>query len=358
MHSFDYTNSPQALLQPDVVKLLTALYEEKGRQELYFETVPEVLNALKKQALVESSQYANSILGRQASNDRLRALVASKIRPDGKPEEEIAGYGEALSFIFKNYKNIELSSQTIIELHRQLFSYSASVAGGKLKAQDDVLIENCPDGSQMEHFRTVAASQALQALNQLCHNYNEAVAEGRYNPLLLISQFALDFLCVHPFKEGSGRLCRLLQLLLMYKSGFFAGMYVSLERLLELSRDSYYDALRYCSVGWHENENDYLPFVRYFLELILKVYRDFNERVAYLRKRNLSKAERICMVFDRKAGHISKSDILAFCPDVSQTTIERTLADLLRQGLIIKVGNGRGTTYLKNPSNTDNKDSK
>lgn len=348
MHSFDYIHTPGSLLQPDVVKLLTALYEEKGRQELYFETAPEVLNALKKQALVESSQYANSIMGRAASNDRLRALVNNKVRPTGKPEEEIAGYSEILTSVFRDYSSISVSPQTILQLHKQLFGYSASVRGGEFKTEDDVLVETCSDGRRLERFRTVAAAETLSAVEGLCANFNAALVAGVYDPLLLISQFALDFLCIHPFKEGSGRISRLLVLLLLYRSGFFAGMYVSLERILELSRDVYYDALRHCSEGWHTNSNDYLPFVRYFLGLFLKVYRDFNDRVALCRKGNLSKADRIWMVFDKKVGQIRKSDILAFCPDVSQTTIERTLAELLRQNLIVKVGNGRGAAYLKN----------
>lgn len=348
MHSFDYSVSPSSLLLPDVVNLLTALYEEKGRQELYFETAPEILNALKKQALVESSQYANSILGRVASNERLRALVTNKTVPEGKPEEEIAGYSEVLSSIFNNYGSIVISSSSIMQLHKLLFSYSASVKGGVFKIEDEVLVETCADGSKFERFRTVSAADTLKAVDELCENFNQAIARGEHDPLLLISQFALDFLCIHPFTEGSGRISRLLVLLLLYKSGFFAGMYVSLERILELSRDVYYDALRQCSVGWHENTNDYLPFVRYFLGLFLKVYRDFNDRVALCRKGNLSKSDRIWMVFDKKVGQIKKSDILAFCPDVSQTTIERTLAELLRQNLIVKVGNGRGAAYLKN----------
>lgn len=347
MHIFDYSEAPCRLLLPDVVKLLASLYEEKGRQELYFETAPEILNALKKQALVESSQYANSILGRVASNERLRALVNNKVQPDGKPEEEIAGYSEMLTSIFDNYQSIVISSQTILQLHKQLFGYSASVKGGVFKDTDDVLMETCADGQQLERFRTVAAADTQKAIDELCANFNAAIAAGVHDPLLLISQFALDFLCIHPFKEGSGRISRLLVLLLLYKSGFFAGMYVSLERILELSRDVYYDALRRCSVGWHENTNDYKPFVHYFLGLFLKVYRDFNDRVALCRKGNMSKADRIWMVFEKKIGQIRKSDILAFCPDVSQTTIERTLADLLRQDLIEKVGNGRGAAYLK-----------
>ncbi len=348
MHSFDYSNTPWRMLSPDVVKLLTALYEEKGRQELYFETAPDALNALKKQALIESSQYANTIMGRVATTDRVRALVSNSAVPENKPEEEIAGYREVLSTIYQNYSSIVICPQTILQLHRQLFGYSASVKGGEFKDVDDVLFETCDDGKKMERFRTVSAENTEKALNELCKNFNEAIMAGTYDPLLLISQFALDFLCIHPFHEGSGRISRLLVLLLLYKAGFFAGMYVSLERILENSREVYYDALRRCSNGWHENSNNYLPFVRYFLGLFLKVYRDFNDRVASNRKGSLSKADRIWMVFEKKVGQVRKSDISAFCPDVSQTTIERALSDLLKQNMIIKVGNGRGAAYTKN----------
>lgn len=351
MHSFDYSNTPWRMLSPDVVKLLTALYEEKGRQELYFETAPDALNALKKQALIESSQYANTIMGRVATTDRVRALVNNSAIPENKPEEEIAGYREVLSTIYQNYSSIVICPQTILQLHKQLFGYSASVEGGKFKDTNDLLFEICDDGKKMERFRTVSAENTEKALTELCKNFNEAIMAGTYDPLLLISQFALDFLCIHPFHEGSGRISRLLILLLLYKAGFFAGMYVSLERILEKSRDVYYDALRRCVNGWHENSNNYLPFVRYFLGLFLKVYRDFNERVVSNKKGSLTKADRIWMVFEKKMGQVRKSDILAFCPDVSQTTIERALSDLLKQKMIIKVGNGRGAAYIKNIQN-------
>lgn len=349
MHSYDYSNTPWRMLSPDVVRLLTALYEEKGRQELYFETAPDALNALKKQTLFESSQSANAILGRPASSDRLRAIVNNDTQPQNQPEEEIAGYSEALSTIYKNYASIVICPQTILQLHRQLFGRSESVKGGQFKDVNDKLFDITTDGVQMERFRTVDAEDTEKALTELCKNFNEAIMAGTYDPLLLIAEFALDFLCIHPFKAGSGRISRLLILLLLYKAGFFAGMYVSLERIIENSHDSYYDALHRSVTGWHENANNYLPFVRFFLDMFLNVYRDFNDRVAACRgkKGNLSKADRIWQVFDKKTGLVRKADISAFCPDVSQTTIERTLADLLRQGLIEKTGNGRGAAYLK-----------
>ena len=314
-------------------------------------TKDDALNALKKQALIESSQYANTIMGRVATTDRVRALVNNSAVPENKPEEEIAGYREVLSTIYQNYSSIVICPQTILQLHKQLFGYSASVEGGKFKDTNDLLFEICDDGKKMERFRTVSAENTEKALTELCKNFNEAIMAGTYDPLLLISQFALDFLCIHPFHEGSGRISRLLILLLLYKAGFFAGMYVSLERILEKSRDVYYDALRRCVNGWHENSNNYLPFVRYFLGLFLKVYRDFNERVVSNKKGSLTKADRIWMVFEKKMGQVRKSDILAFCPDVSQTTIERALSDLLKQKMIIKVGNGRGAAYIKNIQN-------
>lgn len=349
MHSFDYSNTPLRMLSPDVVRLLTTLYEEKGRQELYFETAPDVLDALKKQAIIESSQSANAILGRIASNDRLRVLISNSAQPENKPEEEIAGYSEVLSTIYKNYTAITVCPQTILQFHRQLFGYSASVKGGQFKTEDDVLIETTSDGAQMQHFCTVSAENTEKALEELCKNFNQAVNEGVHDQLLLIAQFALDFLCIHPFKEGSGRISRLLVLLLLYKSGFFAGMYVSLERILQKTHGVYYDALHRCVAGWHENTNNYLPFVRYYLGLFIKVYRDFNDRVMDCRgsKGNRTKANRIKQVFDKKVGLVSKSDISAFCPDISQTTIERTLATMLHQGLIEKTGNGRGAAYRK-----------
>lgn len=347
MHLFDYQETPRNLLTPEIVNMLSALHEFKGKQELYIETEPDVLTALLDIAKIQSTKASNKIEGIYTSDERLEALVMEKAEPRNRSEEEIAGYREVLATVHESYEYIPVRSNNILQLHRDLYSFSKSDLGGKFKNTDNVIAESGKDGKQRVRFTPVPAFQTPEAMEQLCQQFNNAIDEGRYDPLVLIPMFILDFLCIHPFNDGNGRMSRLLTLLLLYRSGYIVGKYISMEMLIEKSKETYYEVLQDSSYTWHEGTNDYIPFVKYYLGIMLKGYKEFQDRVEHLNYRKLSKADRVKAVFDKKLGVIKKSDIASFCPDISETTIERTLKELLETGYIEKVGKARATGYVR-----------
>ena len=347
MHEFDFINRPKDLLTPGVVSLLSSLHECRGRQELFIEAEADVLTALLEVAKIQSTGASNRIEGIYTTDERLNALVQERVQPRNRNEEEISGYRDVLSTIHESYEYIAPRPNNILQLHRDLYSFSGSVVGGVYKNSDNIIAEKHADGTETVRFRPVPAFQTTEAMQMLCARFNEAVEAGTYEPLLLMPVFILDFLCIHPFNDGNGRMSRLLTLLLLYRAGFIVGKYISIEMLIEKSKESYYESLQKSSQSWHENENDYLPFVEYMLGVVVKAYSEFEDRVEHLRHRKMSKVARITALINKTPGKISKKDIAQACPDISVTTIERTLAELLTSGQIVKVGKGRSTAYAR-----------
>lgn len=347
MHIFDYKEAPKQLLTPEIVNMLSSLHEFKGKQELYIETESDVLTALLDIAKIQSTKASNKIEGIYTSDERLEALVMEESEPRNRSEEEIAGYREVLATVHDSYEYIPIRANNILQLHRDLYSFSSNDTGGKFKNSDNVIAESGKDGKQRVRFAPVPAFQTAEAMEMLCTEFNSAIEHSEYDPLLLIPMFVLDFLCIHPFNDGNGRMSRLITLLLLYRSGYIVGKYISMEMLIEKTKETYYEALQNSSVGWHDNTSDYTSFVRYHLGIVLKGYNEFQDRVEHLRYRKLSKSDRVKAVFDNKLGIIRKSDISALCPDISETTIERTLKELLESGFVKKVGKGRATGYVK-----------
>lgn len=347
MHEFDFINRPKDLLTPEVVGILTRLHECRGRQELFIEAEANILTALLEVAKIQSTGASNRIEGIYTTDERLNALVQEKVKPRNRNEEEISGYRDVLATIHESYEYIAPRPNNILQLHRDLYSFSSSVVGGVYKNSDNIIAEKHADGTETVRFRPVPAFQTADAMLNLCTRFNEAIEAGTYDPLLLMPVFILDFLCIHPFNDGNGRMSRLLTLLLLYRAGFIVGKYISIEMLIEKSKDSYYEALQASSQNWHENGNDYLPFLKYMLGVVVKAYNEFEDRVEHLRHRKMSKADRIKDLIEKTPGKISKKDIAQACPDISLTTIERTLAELIASGFIEKVGTGRTTAYVK-----------
>ena len=347
MHEFDFINRPKDLLTPEIVSILTRLHECRGRQELFIEAEADVLTALLEVAKIQSTGASNRIEGIYTTDERLNALVQEKAKPRNRNEEEISGYRDVLATIHESYEYIAPRPNNILQLHRDLYSFSSSAVGGVYKNSDNIIAEKHADGMETVRFRPVPAFQTADAMLNLCTRFNDAIEVGTYDPLLLMPVFILDFLCIHPFNDGNGRMSRLLTLLLLYRAGFIVGKYISIEMLIEKSKDSYYEALQASSRNWHENGNDYLPFLKYMLGVVVKAYNEFEDRVEHLRHRKMSKAERIKDLIEKTPGKISKKEIAQACPDISVTTIERTLAELIASGFIEKVGVGRSTAYVK-----------
>ena len=347
MHEFDFINRPKDLLTPEVVSILTRLHECRGRQELFIEAEADVLTALLEVAKIQSTGASNRIEGIYTTDERLNAIVQGKVKPRNRNEEEISGYRDVLATIHESYEYIAPRPNNILQLHRDLYSFSSSAVGGVYKNSDNIIAEKHADGTETVRFRPVPAFQTADAMLNLCTRFNDAIEAGTYDPLLLMPVFILDFLCIHPFNDGNGRMSRLLTLLLLYRSGFIVGKYISIEMLIEKSKDSYYEALQASSRNWNENGNDYLPFLKYMLGIVVKAYNEFEDRVEYLHHRKMSKADRIKALIEKTPGKISKKEIAQACPDISVTTIERTLAELMASGFIDKVGVGRATAYVK-----------
>ena len=305
------------------------------------------MKTLLEVALIQSTGASNRIEGIFTSDKRLEELVSQKAEPRNRSEQEIAGYREVLSTIYEGYEYINPRPNIILQLHRDLYSYSQGAAGGSYKNSDNVIAETDAEGHQKARFIPVPAFQTAEAMEELCARFLEAWEADRIDKLILIPMFILDFLCIHPFNDGNGRMSRLLTLLLFYKAGYIVGKYVSMEMLIEKTKETYYEALQASSTGWHEGENSYEPFVKYYLGIMLKAYNEFESRVEHLKHRSLSKPDRIKAVIDNKVGKITKKEIMEFCPDISKITVERTLTDLVKSGYIAKVGAGPSTGYVR-----------
>lgn len=348
MRDYDYSKIYDGLLAPDIVALLTQIHEFKGEQTLFIEAKSDTLTQLVEIARIQSTEASNKIEGIHTSSDRLKKLVQEKTMPQSRSEREIAGYRDVLATIHENHDYIPLKPSTILQLHRDLYRFSGKAIGGSYKNADNVIEEKDAEGSKFIRFRPVAAWETPEAVERACAAFHDACQNAEYDPLLLIPVFILDFLCIHPFNDGNGRMSRLLTLLLLYRTGYIVGKYISIEKLIEQSKETYYEALQESSAGWHENENRYEPFVRYMLGVIVAAYRDFSSRVQLLAASGLSKPERIREIIKGTLGKITKSEIMKKCPDISQITVQRTLNDLQKRGEIIKIGGGRYTTYTWN----------
>ena len=348
MRAFDYKAEYEKLLTPEIVSYLAQIHEQKGQQNLLIETEKDALKELLEIAKIQSTEGSNRIEGIITTDDRLKKIVMNKTTPKNRDEQEIAGYRDVLSTIHENYEYIPVRPGTILQLHRDLYRFSNSAAGGSFKSTYNYIAEKLPDGTKRIRFQPVPAWETAEAVDTVCRSLQDAETDETLDPLLLIPMFILDFLCIHPFHDGNGRMSRLLTLLLLYRSDYSVGKYISIEKLIADNKETYYEVLQASSAGWHEEENDYLPFVRYMLGIIAAAYRAFASRVDVLITRDLSKPQRVRELIRSTIGRITKTQIMRQYPDISQKTVERALAELLKTGEIIKIGGGRYTSYTWN----------
>lgn len=344
MRKFNLNNEASQIINQNIINLLTQIHEFKGKQDIYTETKPDILSSLLSVAKIQSISSSNKIEGIYTADKRIKELVSEKVIPKNRNEEEIAGYRDVLELIHENYNYININNNTILQLHRDLYKYSGNI-DESFKTNQNYIEETLNDGTKVTRFIPLNAVETPIAIEELCNSYNNEIALGQIDPLLLICLFIFDFVSIHPFNDGNGRMSRLLTLLLLYKSNYIVGKYISIEKIIETTKESYYDALKKSSDGWQTESNNYCYFVEYYLGVILNAYKEFTSRFEYIINNKLTATQRITILFKESYVPINKSYILEKCPDISETTIERVLSTLLKDKKIEKISNGKLTKY-------------
>jgi Fic family protein len=341
MRGFDYEKLSKVDVPADIVRYLAQIHEFKGKQQLYLQKKPEVLDALINVAKIQSIGASNRIEGIRTTNKRLQEIAINNAIPHNRDEEEISGYQNVLETIHENYRYIEVKESIILQLHRDLYKFSDTGFGGRFKNVDNVIEEVDQAGNQSVRFRPLPAYETPAAMQNLCDEYRKAVYDRSADPLLIIPVFILDFLCIHPFSDGNGRMSRLLTLLLMYKSDYIVGKYISIEKMIEETKDNYYAVLQTCSRDWINETNEFWPFVRYMLGVILAAYRELDKRIDIVNQGKKTKSERVQEAIRAQIGLFTKSDIIDACPDISKITVENVLREMKQQRIIEVVETGR-----------------
>lgn len=351
MNNYNFKDKWKKLLTPDIYLMLAEIHELKGEQKLHIEKKPETLESLVKVAKIQSIEYSNKIEGIFTSDKRLKELTIDKTNPENRDEKEIAGYRDVLNTIHENHEYIPIRPTYINQLHKDLYKFSGSGHAGKYKSTNNYIQEVDNNGNAKVRFQPIDVWDTPEAMDKLCEKYNEIINSHNSDSLLIIPMFILDFLCIHPYSDGNGRMSRLLTLLLLYKTNYIVGKYISLEKIIENSKETYYEVLEISSRNWHENENDYEPFVKYYLGIILNAYREFSQRIETLTNKDFKKTNHVELYIKQKLGKVTKQELIKNIPSVSDTTIQRTLNSLIKDNKIIKIGGGRYTEYTYNREN-------
>ena len=346
MKDINYIFLNQIILDLDIFNMISCLHEYKGKQELYLQSKPQILEKLVVIAKIQSTDKSNKIEGIKTTNKRLKEIVNNKSEPKNRNEEEIAGYREVLDMIHISYDNIRFIPNDILTLHKYLYKFSPNGNGGKYKIINNYIQEEDNAGNRYIRFQSLEAMLTEEYINKLCGAYNDVVDNTKIDELLLIPCVILDFLCIHPFSDGNGRMSRLLTLLLLYKAGYFVGKYISIETIIEKTKETYYAALYNSSKRWQENKNSYIPFLKYMLGVLIEAYKEFEDRFKTIRKEKIKPTDRIYEVINKSLTKIIKADLIILCPEISKKTIERALNELLNSGKIKMVGAGRSSAYI------------
>jgi len=345
MREFSYSALSEKQWDSEILGLVAQIHEFKGRQDLYLKQKPAVLNKLIEIAKIQSTEASNKIEGIVTTETRINQLCMDKTTPRNRDEEEIMGYRDVLNTIHENYDYIPISSSYILQLHRDLFKYSEKAIGGRYKNTQNVIAETREDGKQIVRFTPVAPYETPQAIEAICDSFNRVV-DSCVDPLVLIPIFINDFLCIHPFNDGNGRMSRLLTILLLYKCGYVVGRYISIESKIEKTKDNYYEVLEECGIGWHEGKNDISAFVKYMLGIILASYRDLDSRINLIDEK-LPAIEQVRNAVKEKIGKFTKSEIMEMVPAVGKTSVENSLKAMVENGEIERYGKGKATFYVR-----------
>lgn len=346
MRIFNYSLLKNKQWDSEILGLVAQIHEYKGRQELYLRQKPAVLEKLTEAAKIQSTEASNRIEGIVTTNTRIKELYREKTTPKNRDEQEIAGYRDVLNTIHENYEYIPLTSNYIFQLQRDLYKYSEKSIGGRFKNTQNYIAETYSDGTQKVRFMPLGPYETPGAVNEICESFNMAVDSCDIDTLILIPYFINDFLCIHPFSDGNGRMSRLLTSLLLYRCGYVVGKYISIESKIEKTKSVYYDVLAQSSAGWHEGKNDPTPFIKYILGIILSSYRDFENRFDLFDEK-LSAFETVRRAINEKVGRFTKSEIMELVPSVGKTSVENSLKKLVDDGVIERHGTGKSTFYTR-----------
>jgi Uncharacterized conserved protein len=346
MRDFNYSLMKDMKWDSEILGYIAAIYKEAGKQEMYLKQRPEELEKLVEIAKIQSTEASNAIEGIVTTNTRIKQLVEQKTTPKNRDEQEIAGYRDVLSLIHESFDAIPLTQNYILQLHKILCSHMSNPAAGKTKMVQNYISATYPDGHTEILFTPLAPYETPKALDRLCEEYNRVIGNMEVEPLIAIPVFIHDFLCIHPFNDGNGRMSRLLTTLLLYRSGFYVGKYISLEAKIADHKDLYYDALYASQSGWHEGNDDPVPFIKYLLGTIISAYRDFEDRFALVEVKRPA-LEIVRLAAQNKIGKFTKQDIREICPSLSISSIEGALRKLVESGEIKREGNGKSTFYYR-----------
>ena len=345
MRDFNYSKIKEQKWDSEVLSLIAAIYKYAGKQELYLKQRPDELEKLVEIAKIQSTESSNAIEGIVTTNTRIKQLVEESTTPKNRDEEEIAGYRDVLNIIHESFDAIPITKNYILQLHKILYSHMNNPIAGQTKTVQNYISATYPDGHTEVFFTPMAPFETPKALEKICEEYNRVIGNLEVEPLIAIPVFIHDFLCIHPFNDGNGRMSRLLTTLLLYRSGFYVGKYISLEAKIAKNKDLYYEALGKAQKGWHEGEEDVVPFIKYLLGTILAAYKDFEDRFEIIGEK-LPALEMVRKATKNKIGKFSKQDIRELCPSLSISSIEGSLRTLVKEGELMRGGSGKATYYV------------
>lgn len=346
MRDFNYSKIKEQKWDSEVLSLIAAIYKYAGKQELYLKQRPDELEKLVEIAKIQSTESSNAIEGIVTTNTRIKQLVEESTTPKNRDEEEIAGYRDVLNIIHESFDAIPITKNYILQLHKILYSHMNNPIAGQTKTVQNYISATYPDGHTEVFFTPMAPFETPKALEKICEEYNRVIGNLEVEPLIAIPVFIHDFLCIHPFNDGNGRMSRLLTTLLLYRSGFYVGKYISLEAKIAKNKDLYYEALGKAQNGWHEGEEDVVPFIKYLLGTILAAYKDFEDRFEIIGEK-LPALEMVRKATKNKIGKFSKQDIRELCPSLSISSIEGSLRTLVKEGELMRGGSGKATYYVR-----------
>ena len=346
MRAFKYSKIKEQKWDSEILGYIAAIYKEAGKQELYLKQRSEELERLVEIAKVQSTEASNAIEGIVTTSTRIKQLVEEKTTPRNRDEQEIAGYRDVLNLIHENFDVIPITQNYILQLHKVLYSHMNNPVAGQTKNVQNYISATYPDGHSEVLFTPLAPYETPAALDRICEEYNRVIGNFEVEPLIAIPVFIHDFLCIHPFNDGNGRMSRLLTTLMLYQNGFYVGKYISLEAKIAKNKDLYYSALAQAQSGWYVGTEDVVPFIKYILGTILSAYRDFEERFALVETK-LPAIEAVRNATKNKIGRFTKQDIRELCPSLSLSSIEGSLRKLVENGELKREGAGKSTVYLR-----------